>query len=332
MNTLTPTASRRLLSAGLLLALFAPAALASDLNLNVTSGGQSTVMVAPGASVSWAVTGELSDGNNQGVAMFSFNMAFNGGALSPAVTPGLQPMLNFTMPLGVTNPAGFGGTSVGGGLLQVGGAQNTIVNVFAPFPTGNVITGVAAQGSPQQLASGTLAAPMQVGTYTLSLSSVMANAVRTGSTGSPNWAVDACGVGSVGNLQVIVVGLTANVATLSVLTTGTQLLSLDAGAARAGRIFFLLGTYTGTSPGLPLPNGMHLPLNPSLYLNVTASNPNSPPLTNSLGFLDGNGHAASAFHLPHVPPAAAGLVLHHAYVLLQPIDFISNPVSLTLVP
>jgi len=332
MRTPTPTFSPRFLSAGLFLALVAPVALASDLNLTVKSGGQNIVTVAPGTAVSWSVTGELSDGNNQGLGMFTFDMAFSGGPLSAANAPGTQPMLNFAMPLGVTNPAGFGGTSVGGGLKQVGGAQNTIINVFAPFPTGNVITGVAAQGSPQVIASGSLAAPMQVGTYTLSLSNVLANAIRTGSTGDPNWAVDACGVGTVGTLQVVVVGLTANLATLSVQTTGTQLLSLDAGAARAGRIFFLLGTFTGTNPGLPLPNGNHLPLNPSFYLNYTAANPNTAPLSNSLGLLDANGHAASAFHLPHVPAGAAGLVLHHAYVLIQPIDFVSNPVSLTLVP
>lgn len=332
MHTLTPTASRRLLSAGLLLALFAPVALASDLNLDVTSGGQRTVMVAPGAAVSWSVTGELSDGNNQGVAMFAFDMAFDGGPLLPADAPGTQPMLNFAMPLGVSNPAGFGGTSVVGGLQQVGGAQNTIVNVFAPFPTGNVMTGVAAQGAPQELASGTLAAPMQVGTYTLSLSNVMANAIRTGATGDPNWAVDGCGVGSLGSLEVVVVGLTANLATLSVQTTGTQTLSLDAGVARAGRIYFLLGTFTGTSPGLTLANGTLLPLNPSFYLTFTATRPNTALLTNSLGLLNASGQATSAFHLPHVPSTAAGLVLHHAYVLLQPIDFVSNPVSLTLVP
>jgi hypothetical protein len=77
---------------------------------------------------------------------------------------------------------------------------------------------------------------------------------------------------------------------------------------------------------------MHLPLNPSFYLTYTLTSPNTALLSNSLGLLDGNGHAASAFHLPHVPPTVAGLVLNHAYVLLQPIDFISNPVSLTLVP
>lgn len=332
MNLLTPVASRRLLSVGLFMALLAPASLASDLNLTVTSAGQRLVTVTPGAPVPWAVVGELSDNSNQGLAMVAFDLSFDGGPLTPAAAPAVQPMLNFALPLGVSNPAGYGGTVVGGVLRQVGGAQNTINNVFAPYPTGNVITGVAAQGSPQQFAAGTLAAPMQVGTYTLSISNVVANAIRTGTTGDPTWAVDACGVGSTGSLQVVVVGLTANVATLSVSGTGTQTFSLDAGLARAGRLYFLIGTFTGTTPGLTLQNGTHLPLNPSLYLSVTAANPNSAPLTNSLGFLNGSGHAAAAFHLPHVPPAAAGLVLHHAYVLLQPIDFVSNPVSLTLVP
>jgi len=332
MHTLTRNASRSLLSAGLLLTLSAPAALASDLNLDVTSGGQNVVMVAPGAAVTWSVTGELSDGNNQGLAMFAFDMSFAGGALLPGDAPGSMPMQNFATPLGVNNPAGFGGTSIGGGLVQVGGAQNTIVNFFAPYPTGTVITGVAAQGAPEVLASGTLAAPMQVGSYTLSVSNVMANAIRTGTTGDPSWAVDGCGVGSVTNLEVVVVGLTADVPSLSVQTTDSQVLSLDAGAARAGRMYIMLGTFAGTTPGLNLANGMHLPLNPSYYLTFTITNRNTALLSNSLGVLDGNGHATATFHLPHVPPSVAGLVLHHAYLLLQPIDFISNPVALTLVP
>ena len=322
----------RPLSFALVAAWLSPIALASDLNLDITSGGQHVVTVAPGTPVPWTVVGELSDTNNQGLAMFGFDMHFSGGALTPATAPGSMPMVNFAQPLGFANPAGFGGTAVGGDLVQVGGAQNTINNVFAAFPTGNVITGVGAQGAPQVLASGHVAAPSQCGTYTLSISNVMANAIRVGATGSPNWAVDAVGSGSIQTLQVVVVGLKIDFPTISVATTGTRILSLDAGTAQAGRLYFLLGTYTGTSPGVTLAGGTILPLNPSFYLTYSASNPNTAPLGNSLAHLNGSGKATATFTLPHLPPAAAGLVLHHAYVLLQPIDFVSNPVQLTLVP
>ena len=322
----------RPLTLALVAALLSPVAFASDLNLDITSGGQHIVTVAPGAAVPWSVSGELSDTNNQGLALFTFDMHFSGGALAPATTPGSMPMVNFAQPLGFSNPAGYGGTVSRGNLVQVGGGQNTINNVFAAFPTGNVITGVAANGAPQALASGTLTAPSQCGTFTLSISNVMANAIRVGATGSPNWAVDAAGTGSIQTLQVVVVGLKINLPTISVSTVGSRILSLDAGVANAGRIFFMLGTFTGTTPGVTLAGGTVLPLNPSFYLTWTASNPNTAPLTNSLAHLNGSGQATTLFTLPHLPPSAAGLVLHHAYVLLQPIDFVSNPVSLTLVP
>ena len=140
------------------------------------------------------------------------------------------------------------------------------------------------------------------------------------------------GVGTKTGLNVEVAALFADVTTLSVSATGTQHLSLDAGPAYANRIFWLLGTMGGKTPGLTLPNGVHIPLNPSVYLDYTVANPNTFPLANSLGFLDGNGHTASTFTLPHVPAAAVGLVLHHAYVLLQPVNFASNAVEVTLVP
>jgi len=321
-----------MLQVGLTLAALAPAASATDLKLSATSGGQSSVIVAPGAAVPWAVTGELTDNANQGLAMFAFDLAFSGGALSPAPEPASQPMLNFSSPLGCSNPAGFGGTPVAGSLVQVGGAQNTIGNFFAPLPVGNVVTGVAAQGAPQLLAAGTLAAPLQVGTYTLSIGNVMANVIRTGSTSRPFWAVDGCDPGAITNLQVSVVALKSHVATLDVKKQDVQRLSLDAGTPRAGRPFWLLGTTGGSVPGLALPGGQHLPLNPSAYLNHTLAHPNTQPLANSLGSLDGNGRATSTFTLPHVPPAAAGLVITHAYVLLQPVDFASNAVEVTLVP
>ncbi len=314
------------------LAALAPVAAATDLNLAATSGGQALLSVAPGAPVPWVVTGELSDNGSQGLAMFAFDLSFSGGPLAPAAAPASQPMLNFTPPLGLANPAGFGGTPAAGALRQVGGAQNTIQNALAPFPNGTVITGVAAPGAPEVLATGTLMAPLAVGTYTLSVTSVMANVVRAAATGSPFWEVEAAGVGTVTHLTVEVVALRANVSTLTVQAIGVQTLSLDAGTSRAGRVFWLVGTFTGTTPGIPLAGGQHLPLNPSLYLNYSIVHPNTTPLANSLGHLDGLGQATSTFTLPHVPGSAAGLVIHHAYVLLQPIDFASNPVELTLVP
>ena len=186
----------------------AASAFATNLNVRVQSGGSSSVTVPPGATMSWAVVGELSDNLNAGLALFSVDLGFSGGPLTQAVNPTSGPMLNFTRPAGLTNPPGatnpngFGGTIVAGQLRQVGGAQNTIKNTFAPYPNGTVLTGVAAAGAPVTLASGQLTAPVTPGTYTLTPSGLVANVIRQGETGTPFWHVDRANAGTVQSLVV----------------------------------------------------------------------------------------------------------------------------------
>jgi len=329
MKGLLSMISSRLL---FLLSLCPAAAAATDLNLSAESGGQNKVVVTPGATVNYAIVGELSNGGSLGLAMVSFDLSFTGGPLTQADAPSGQPMANFAAPLGLNNPAGFGGTVSDGHLVQVGGAQNTILNVFAQLPVGSVVTGITQPGAPQVIATGTLTAPTHVGTYTLDIDNVMGNVVRSGETGVPFWAVDPAGVGNKTSLTIEVAALFVDKATLSVSVLGSQHFSLDAGTANAGRQYLLMGTFTGTVPGITLAGGTHLPLNPSVYLNFSGRNPNTPLLSNSFGNLDALGHAAASFNLPHVPAAAAGIVLDHAYVLMKPIDFASNAVEVTLVP
>jgi len=119
-------------------------------------------------------------------------------------------------------------------------------------------------------------------------------------------------------------------------TGGTQSLSLFVGAAHAGKLYFLIGSASGTAPGIVLDSQL-LPLNIDTYTLLTAANPNQPPLGNSLGLLDGNGAASMTFSLPAgaVSPAAVGLVLHHAVAVLSPatsVDLASNAVSIELIP
>ena len=320
---------RRLL---LLLCLCPAAGAVTDLNLRAESSGRGSVLATPGQQISYSIVGELSDTASKGLAMVTFDLAFSGGPLTQAASPTSNPMQNFASPLGLNNPAGYGGTVVGGTLVQVGGAQNTIANTFAPAPTGAVLTDIAQFGSPEVIATGTLTAPTQCGTYVLTIDNVMANVIRAGEDGNPFWAVDPAGVGDKLSLTVEVQALFTNTETLSVATTGSASFSLKAGASNAGRAYWVLGTFAGTTPGLTLAGGTHIPLNPSLYFTYTLTNPNTGLLSNSLGFLNANGQATSTFNLPHVPAQAAGLVLSHAFVLLQPVNFASNAVEVTLVP
>ena len=138
------------------LALGLPA-VATDLELTVHSGGTAQVTVSPGETVDYTITGVLSDTYNQGLAMFAFDLAFDGGALAQTNHPGSTEMLNFASPLGINNPAGYGGTPIGGDLIQIGGAQNTIEQNFAPQPTNTIITDIGHASV--LIASGSLTAP-----------------------------------------------------------------------------------------------------------------------------------------------------------------------------
>ncbi len=181
-------------TAGLVLAT-APMAAASDLVLQLQDpSGATAISASPGEALTWQVVGELSDGDNQGLAFFAFDLAYDGGVLPQGDAPTSAEMLNFATPLGINNPAGFGGTPNQGGLLQIGGAQNTINQTFAAAPSGMVMTGVATQGSPLVLASGPLTAPTQPGTYQLVLSEGHANVIAASAVPNPFWRVEQAGI------------------------------------------------------------------------------------------------------------------------------------------
>jgi hypothetical protein len=193
------------LGAGLLTA----PTLADDLDLSVESSGSNEVWVQAGDTVNYAVVGELAGTDNQGLAFFTFDLSFDGGPLPPADAPTSAEMLNFAIPLGINNPlggvyddAGFGGTPSNGDLLQCGGGQNTINQGFAAFPSGSVVTGIAAAGAPETLLTGSFTAPATDGDYTLSLLNLLANAISAGTTGAPHWDVDALGEGAIEALVV----------------------------------------------------------------------------------------------------------------------------------
>lgn len=207
-----------LVAAGLL----AGSAFASNINVTAkaTANNASSITVAPGAAVPFRIEAQLSDTINDGLALLGFDLDWTGGDLAantivePSGTPSCaNPMPNFVKNLGITNPAGYKGTLIAGNLVQVGGGQNTIKNTAdnADFPVGTVIANIAqggAQGCPPNgpaiVATGSLTAPMAVGTYTLQIQNVFANVIRDGETGAVFFATEAAGVGTVTNLTVIV--------------------------------------------------------------------------------------------------------------------------------
>jgi hypothetical protein len=297
--------------------------LASNLDLHVQSGGQSSVKVGPGASVPYVIVGELTDNSNQGLAMFSIDLTFSGGPLAPASPPSTSPMVNFDKPAGLTNPAGFGGTPVAGVLRQVGGAQNTINNVLAPYPSGSVLTGVALNGDPEVLVTGSLTTPYKVGTYALTPGAVMANAIRLGETGVDFWRVDPAGPGVITPLSVTVEALTPGAPSVPVGQPVSLL--INAGPANAGRHYRVLGC---TTPGIN--KRLIVPLMNDAYYHFTSTQPNSAILQNSDGTLSASGQATAIF----TPDGTfSGLTVRHAfYVSGGATVFVSNVASVLVTP
>ncbi len=112
--------------------------------------------------------------------------------------------------------------------------------------------------------------------------------------------------------------LAADVGALSLVEGGTQVLELDAGPEHALRPYLLLGTLTGTWPGIVL-EGARLPLNPDGYGVARLYAPNAPPLEGNAGMLDALGRAQAKLVLPPGSPAAlAGYTLSHAYLVVDP--------------
>ena len=193
---------QKVLVMGLAVAFAGTAAMATDINFSVQVAGENHVNVEPGEVVNYEVVGWLGDAANEGLALVGFDLVFSGDDLAAADTPLVDPMANFVRDLGITNPDGYGGTIIDGNLIQIGGGQNTIMNVptNAQFPIGTVITGVAQ--TEQVLVTGSLTIPMEGDTFTLSLENPFANVIKEGETSDPFWATEAAGIGTVTNLTL----------------------------------------------------------------------------------------------------------------------------------
>jgi hypothetical protein len=126
--------------------------------------------------------------------------------------------------------------------------------------------------------------------------------------------------------------LSADVYSLAGQLGGTQNLALDSGNAHGGELYLVLGSLSGTSPGVDLGVGL-LPLNVDSYFNLTLTSPASTPLVGSVGNLAPDGTGAVALILtPALAQTAIGLTVHHAFVTLGPlgVDFVSNAAPLTI--
>ena len=118
---------------------------------------------------------------------------------------------------------------------------------------------------------------------------------------------------------------------LSRSTGGMSRFMLKAGAANAGRPYFLLGSASGTSPGTVLPGGAVLPLNRDFVFDYILAHYNSAMLQDFRGTLDAAGEATALLRTGSAP-LGVGTILNFAYTTESPYGFQSNPVPVEITP
>ena len=125
--------------------------------------------------------------------------------------------------------------------------------------------------------------------------------------------------------------LAADVASVSMSTGGTQRLDVCAGPDYASRPYWIIGSLSGTTPGVDFA-GLHLPLNVDSWTLYTLAQPNVGPLVGTLGTLDAGGAATARLVLP-ADPSLIGLRGDHAAVVFANgrVAAISDAVGLDLV-
>ncbi|MEO0651166.1 MAG: DUF5060 domain-containing protein, partial [Planctomycetota bacterium] len=97
---------------------------------------------------------------------------------------------------------------------------------------------------------------------------------------------------------------------VSLTQGGALTLELDGGPTVAGMPYMILGSLSGTSPGINLPKGK-LPLNQDSYFDLTFQGPN--PLSGGFGVLDEAGRATATLAL--TTPSLAGMTVDHAWIV-----------------
>lgn len=128
---------------------------------------------------------------------------------------------------------------------------------------------------------------------------------------------------------------------VSLTAAGEQPLQLAAGASQAQRPFVLLGSASGTSPGVVDPaTGTTIPLNVDPYFQLLAFNAGAGIVLPWIGSLNAGGKAVARVALPTLTSAQilglVGTTLHHAFITIDvggtgQIAFVSNPLPLVLV-
>lgn len=112
--------------------------------------------------------------------------------------------------------------------------------------------------------------------------------------------------------------LWGNVSEIQIATGGVQTLFLDAGQPGAFGVYVILGSLSGTTPGIPF-GGALVPLFPDAYTLFTLTNAQNPLFfAGFLGVLDQNGRAVAEVRVPPGMPWVGPLDANYSFLLWGP--------------
>jgi len=157
--------------------------------------------------------------------------------------------------------------------------------------------------------------------------------------GAPGFEDDPTSLGRLHVLSGAPLALATDVHHIDPLVGGTQSLRIQAPPELGPSPYLLLGCLL-TSVGPVHVDNVELPLGFDVYLQLSLSQPNAPPLVHSFGWLDDDGRAHAQFALPAQPRAApivrgAPVGLRHAFLVFDAGSaavFASNAAPLFLTP
>jgi hypothetical protein len=124
-----------------------------------------------------------------------------------------------------------------------------------------------------------------------------------------------------------------DVPAISAATGGTANITLNPGPLYQNEPYRILGSISGTSPGLDF-NGVNVPLNFDFFMLITVLDANSPALPGFVGTLDATGSATAALVAGPLPPSAVGLQMDFAAFVKvgSAVRWASNPTHLEITP
>lgn len=131
--------------------------------------------------------------------------------------------------------------------------------------------------------------------------------------------------------------LMADKVNIPCLTGDTVNFDLRAGAANAGKDYWVLFNYSGTFPGVNY-SGINIPLNMDALFLFALKNPSFAGSTGMTGQLSPTGYAPASVDMPKdYSLGLVGIPINFAYVLLEPgpstpITYASIPVHIKYIP